>query len=56
MIVFDKEQIDNANMAMIFSLDSMNRMLNRQYVIEDGRITEIHIENRIITGGNKNVI
>lgn len=54
MIVVDKEAIENVNTAMLFSLDCMNRMLGKTYVIENGMITEIHIDEKIITGGKQN--
>lgn len=54
MIVVDKEAIENVNIAMIFSLDCMNRILGKTYVIKNGMITEIHINGKIITGGKQN--
>lgn len=54
MIVIDKEAIENVNLAMIFTLDCMNRMLGKTYVVENGMITEIHINGNVITGGKLN--
>ena len=54
LIVIDKEAIENVNLAMIFTLDCMNRMLGKTYVVENGMITEIHINGNVITGGKLN--
>lgn len=51
MIVVDKEAIENVNVAMIFVLDYLNKKIGKTYFIENGMITEIHIDEKIITGG-----
>ena len=48
MTIFSDEEIENVNYAMIMALECANRILNKEYVIEDGKITEIHINGNII--------
>ncbi|MBP3920435.1 MAG: hypothetical protein J6D28_02600 [Bacilli bacterium] len=50
MIIFSNEEIENVNYAMVMALECANRLLNKEYVIEDGKITEIHINGNIIKG------
>ncbi len=56
MIIFSNEEIENVNYAMVMALECANRLLNKEYVIEDGKITEIHINGNIIKGDKNNVI
>ena len=51
MTIFSDEEIVNVNCAMIMALECANRLLNKEYVIEDGKITEIHINGNIIKRG-----
>lgn len=48
MIVFSNEDIENVNNAMVIVLRCANRLFNKEYVIEDGRITEIHVNGNVI--------
>lgn len=47
-VMYDTESIDNINNVMIFVLDSENRICGKEIVVEDGRITEIHTQSKII--------
>lgn len=42
MILYDSEYIENINWAMIFSLESENRICGKEIVCEDGRITQVY--------------
>jgi hypothetical protein len=44
----DTEAIENVNNAMIMALECATRMFKKEYVIEDGKITEIHINGNKI--------
>lgn len=48
MVVKDNEYIDNINDAMLMVLEYKNKTFGNEYVIEDGKITEIHKRNKII--------
>lgn len=48
LTVYDSEYIENINNAMLFVLDSENRMFGKSVVIEDGRITEVNTEQKHI--------
>lgn len=42
MIIYDSEYIENINLAMVFSLESENRLCGKEIVCEDGRITQVY--------------
>lgn len=47
-IVFSDEALQIANWAMVMALECKNRLIGTTYVIEDGRITEIHEKKKVI--------
>lgn len=51
IIVCNQEVIDNVNMAMLMALEYKSKKFNCQYTLEDGRITEIEENDKIIKGG-----
>lgn len=51
LVVHNQEAIDNANEAMLIALVYKAEKFNYQYTLEDGRITEIEENDKIIKGG-----
>lgn len=47
-IVVDPWYIDNINNAMLMILEYKHKAFANEYVIENGRITEVHKRNKII--------
>lgn len=51
IIVHNQEAIDNVNEAMLMALVYKAEKFNCQYTLEDGRITVIEENDKIIKGG-----
>lgn len=50
-VVYNQEAIDNANQAMLMALVYKNKKFDCQYILEDGKITAIEENDKIIKGG-----
>lgn len=51
IVVCNQEAIDNVNEAMLMALVYKAEKFNCQYTLEDGRITVIEENDKIIKGG-----
>ena len=51
IVIRNQEAIDNVNEAMLMALVYKAEKFNCQYTLEDGRITEIEENDKIIKGG-----
>lgn len=55
IVVCNQEVIDNANEAILMALVYKAEKFNCQYTLEDGKITEIEENDKIIKGGLEDV-
>lgn len=55
-IVVDNAYIANANEMMAVAADSEHEMFGKEYVLEDGHVTEVHTEHKKVIGGVSMVV
>lgn len=53
MIVVDNKRIEDVNLVMLFVLDYKFKKFNTEYIIEDGKITEIIQGNLKVISNSK---
>lgn len=51
IVVHNQEAINNANEVMLMALEYKSKKFNCQYTLEDGKITAIEENDKIIKGG-----
>lgn len=54
--VVDDAYIENVNWAFVGALESEHDMFGKEFVLEDGKVTEVHTQFKIVIGVGKMVI
>ena len=48
LVVYDDEDVCYTNRMMLYGFEINNKLFGTEYVIEDGKVTEIHYPGKII--------